>query len=313
MEAAELLAEIRKKWVLYALLAPTFIGVLAFYYFPALSALYFGFTDWNGARANFVGLRNFQDMLEDRILVHSVWNAVRLTIFRTIFPVLIPLIAAELVFWLRSTRLQYAYRVLFVIPMVVPGIVTLYLWQYLYDPNVGFINSFLQLVGLGRFQPGWLADSDTALYSIMVVGFPWVAGYPFLLFLAALQGIPEEIFDAATVDGVGALQRFIRIEIPLLTSQIQVILILAMIGSVQGFLDILILTGGGPGTATMVPALVMLEQAFGIAGMSEVYKWGYASAIGAVMFLVIAGLTLLQFSLRKRDGETATTEGAPPR
>jgi ABC-type sugar transport system permease subunit len=199
----------------------------------------------------------------------------------------VPLLVAELVFNLRSTRARYLYRMLFSLPMVVPGMVGILLWQMIYNPEIGLINQILQAVGLSSWARPWLADSNTALASIIFMGFPWVGTIAFLIYYAGLIDIPEEIFDASRMDGATNLRRFWHIDLPLIAPQIRLMILFAYIGRMQGFQDILVMTGGGPGSATYVPALEMYFSAFRFG------NFGYASSIATMLFLVILVGTIL--------------------
>ncbi|MGQ9681024.1 MAG: carbohydrate ABC transporter permease [Anaerolineae bacterium] len=277
---------------LYLLIVPTFGLLLVFSYYPVGSALYHAFTIWDGNYSRFVGLLQFQRMLADPYFIASVINMVRLLIFHVGVNLTVPLVTAVLVFHLPSDRAQYWYRVLFTLPLVVPGVVTVLLWRWMYDPYGG-INALLKAVGLASLamdglQPrSWLGSTSTALYAIMFAGFPWVGSINMLIYLAGLQAIPNELLDAAAVDGATGVQRFWRVEVPMILGQIRLILIMVIIDVIRGFGNILIMTDGGPGHATMVPGLVLFR-----AGTRE-SRLGYASAIGLVLFVVILILTVI--------------------
>jgi ABC-type sugar transport system permease subunit len=197
-----------------------------------------------------------------------------------------PLIVAEMLFHLRSRRMQYALRTLFLVPMVVPGMVGVLLWGFIYDPNVGLLNHALDSAGLHNLTRAWLGDWRTALPALKGIGFPWVGGLGLLLYLAGLMGIPQDLYDACAVDGASIWRRIRSIDLPLLRGQMKLLAALTIIGTLQDFGSILVLTGGGPGLATHVPALHMYYQAFRFG------HYGYASAIGFALFLVILAFTV---------------------
>jgi ABC-type sugar transport system permease subunit len=236
-----------------------------------------------------VGLSNFQAMLHDQILLGSIWNMVRLLVFGVVVGTVVPLAVAELIYAVRSPAAKYAYRVLFLIPVVAPGIVLILLWQFIFDPNVGLLNNLFGAVGLGSLQHAWLGDINTALYAMMFIGFPWASGTAVLIYLAGLMSIPGEIMEAATLDRATGLRRIWHVDIPLLLGQIKLFVVLGIIVGVQGFDIQLILTDGGPGWATEVPGLYMYQSAF------ENDRFGYAAAIGLVLFLVVLILTIISF------------------
>ena len=284
----------------YLLLAPTFILMLVFVYYPPLSAMFYSLTDWDPTRATqpFVGLANYQAVLTATYFWQEVGNMVALVVVAVAVTVTVPLIVAELIYAVRSPRMRYAYRFLFLIPVVVPLVVTLLMWAFFYDPNLGPINAVLGAVGLKGAD--WLGSPHTALPSLMFVGFPWVTGTSVLIYLAGLINIPNEVMEAAALDGATGLRRILRIDLPLLLGQIRLFIVLGTIGALQAFQVQLIITNppGGPGYNTAVPALEMYN-ALGN------QRYGVASAIGVLLFLVAFALTLINF----RVVRSAATEG----
>jgi raffinose/stachyose/melibiose transport system permease protein len=214
-----------------------------------------------------------------------------LAIAAVTFALTLPLLAAELIFNLHSERWRFSYRVLFTIPMVVPWIVTVLVWQFLYDPIDGPINRVLLGLGLGNYARAWLGEPQTALWAIALMGFPFVAGLNLLIYLAGLNSISTEVLDASKLDGATFWQRFLHVDIPLIRGQIRLIVILTTITQIQNFAPVLILTKGGPGYSTMVPGMWMYQNAF-LFG-----KMGYASAIGVVLFAVMLALTAMNTRL----------------
>lgn len=198
----------------------------------------------------------------------------------------LPLLVALLIFRLRARRPAYWYRTLLVLPLVVPSIVTYLVWRWFYSYE-GLANILLRWLGRPDAARAWLGEPDLALYGLMFVGFPWAGGLAMLIYLAGLQQIPSETIEAAVVDGVGTWSRFRHIELPLILGQVRLLLVLNLIGSLQQFTLPLVMTSGGPGWATMVPGLRMYHVATGE------YRYGYASAIGVALFVVILMLTYL--------------------
>ena len=283
---------------------PSLALLALFMYYPAFSALYHSFFDWDGfSRATFVGFGNFATMLTDPIMQAAITNVLKLTLVAVIVSVTVPLGVARLIFGLRSKRLQYAFRVLFVIPLVLPQVVILLIWQFIYDPNFGLLNQLTAALHLGAPQ-AWLGDPHLALYALMFIGFPWVDGFALLIFTAGLQSISPELLESATIDGAGAWQRFWRIEFPLVLGQVKLIVILNMIWTIQNFTNVLILTQGGPGTSTMVPGYVLYKTGF------ESERMGYACAIGTLMFAIMLVLTIINMRFVRSDTEyTPATPG----
>lgn len=285
----------------YLFLLPTFLLIGLFSYYPAVTALYHSLTNWNGVLiANYIGFDNFQEMVRDRVLRESIQNMLVVVVWSLLVTLTMPLLVAELIFTLRSNRVQYWYRLLFVAPIVVPFVVTLLVWRFIYDPDLGLLNSLLETLGIS-FRSRWLGDPKLALYCLLFVGFPFAAGTNVLIYLAGLQGIGESILDAAKLDGALGWRRFLNIDLPLIMGQVRLLGILAIINGIQGFGAQLVLTRGGPGYATMVPGMWMYETAFNFSRM------GYASAIGTSMFVVILGLTLV--IMRSVQSSTEYTTG----
>ncbi|MDI7246479.1 MAG: sugar ABC transporter permease [Bacillota bacterium] len=279
--------EIERKKFVYLFLAPTFVLLLLFEYYPAVSAVYHSFFDWDGFYVNrFIGLANYREILfDDWVLRTSVANMLKLMAFGLGVGLVMPIFVAEVLFSLRSIRWKYIYRVLLVLPALIPGIVGMLLWGYIYEPTYGLANQLLRAVGLGSLAREWLGDPKVALYALMFMGFPWVGGIGVLIYLAGLQNIPQEVLDCCKLDGAHGIIRFFKVDLPLIMGQVKLNVIMGFIGGIQGFGVQLILTKGGPGFATMVPGLVLYDNAF------KYGRMGYASAIGVCMFVTIMGLT----------------------
>ena len=272
----------------YLWLVPTFVLLFIFNYYPAGSALYHSLFQWNGANIKiWVGFSNFGELWHDTLWWDSFANLLILTVALVLINLTFPLGAAALIFHLWNLRMAYLYRILLVVPMVVPGLVILMIWKFIYSPNIGLLNQSLALLALEPLQRPWLGDFQLALYAIIFVGFPWVAGIGTLIYLAGFQAIPSELLDSAVIDGASTRQRFFHVEMPMVLSQIKLVVILTIINAFQNFTIILVMTGGGPGTKTLVPGLHLYRNAMAYNRM------GYACAIGTVLFAMILILTYL--------------------
>lgn len=305
------------EWRLYFFVLPVFILLGTFHYYPSLSGIYHSFFDWSGGDVEeYIGLRNFQRILSYNFKNHTwvydlnFWISFKTVLILTVFNIvkMLPSIAiAVLIHRVSSQRWQYWYRVMLVVPMVVPGLVTLFVWQNLYlDPNWGIVNKVFNvlgiksmLVGLDRFfgwnifQPGmpiaWLSQPELIIPSLILWGFPWIGSVGVLIFLAGLQSIGTDVYEAAELDGANGWQKFMNIEFPLIMTQIRLSLILVTIGTLRDFgLQFLLLgENGGPGGKGMVPGLWMFNQGF-VAG-----RFGYACALGLVILAFILVLTYI--------------------
>jgi ABC-type sugar transport system permease subunit len=278
----------------YLMLVPCFALLLTFSYYPAVSAVYDSFFVFDyGLPSHFIGLTNFTDLFGDPVFLGAIWHVFELTVFGVITGVTVPLAVAEWIFRLRSQRSQYIYRILMIWPAVVPEVVGLLIWQFIYDPDSGALNSFLQAIGHPEWTQAWLANPDLALYALMFSAFPFVGGAAVLIYLAGLQGISKEVFDAASIDGASARRRFWSIDLPLIRGQIKLNMVLAILTGMQAFIGSLLLTNGGPLNATNVPILYMYQEAFTYG------KFGYASAIGVLVFLAVFLLTFINLKVMR--------------
>ncbi len=272
----------------YILILPTLALLLTFNYYPAFSGLYHAFTEWSpGVRTEWVGLSNFRFLLEDRFFLSGFRNAGILVVVSVLKTMTVPLLVAEFIFNLRNRFSQYWFRTLFVVPIVLPAVVEILVWNNIYDPAIGLLNESLKLVGLGEWTRVWYGDASVSLGAIIFIGVPWVNAFALLIFYGGLISISNEIVDASLVDGASKWRRFWNIDLPLLMGQIKLLLILNFINAVQTFELVFLTTGGGPGAATYTPALELYYMAM------RMDRMGVASAIGMVLFLIILAGTIL--------------------
>ena len=282
----------RVAWWAYLVLLPTVALLAVFGYYPGLSGMFYSFFDWRPAfDSTFIGVENYQRMRTDPVWLQSFANLGAIFLASVTLMWILPLLAAELVISLRSTRLQFLFRTLLIVPLAFPGVVTVLLWGFIYDPNSGVLNELLSAVGLEALRGNWLGDPQTALWALIFVQFPWVASLPFLIFLTGLQNIPREVFEAGAIDGANRWQRFIHLDLPLLFGQVRVLFFLAIVQVLQFGFSAYLLTGGGPDNATMVPVIRALDMAFGAS------EWGYAAALSTTLFVIILLLSLASLLL----------------
>ena len=276
---------IAKAWPLYLALLPTLGLIAAFAYWPTINGIIQSFYNSSNTQDNvFVGWDNYSQLLNDSVYWSAFANAIKYFVFGITVGWVLPFITAELLISLSNTRLQYILRTALILPMAFPATVFGFVWSFLYDANQGVINTFLRGIGLGGLAHNWIGDPTTALGALMVIGFPIMfissgGGLPFLLLLGGLQGLSQEVLEAAEIDGCGRLRRVFAIDLPLLGSQFSLLFMLALIGFTQaGSITLLLVTNGGPAYATMTP-LVWLIQSGISAG-----NFGYGSAMGEVLF-----------------------------
>lgn len=295
-----------REWKLYFFVLPSLLFVATFSYFPAASAIYHSFFSWAGGETKqFIGLENFRRAWNDTVLWDSFKTVSVLMLFN--LAKMVPaILMAVLIHRLKSERWQYFYRVLLVVPMIVPSLVTLFVWKFFFDPNLGVLNRVLDATGVkdllvsldsvfgwGVFFAdvpiAWLSQPELIMPALFIWGFPWIGAVGVLIYLAGLQSIGQEVYEAADLDGVGYFGKFLYIELPLILTQVRLSLILLVVSTLQGYGFLLLLLGesGGPSGRGMVPGLWMYNRAF-IAG-----EFGYACAIGMILFVFILALTYL--------------------
>ena len=273
---------------LYALLAPTFLLLACFSLVPFVIAIATSFLDYEvGGEPKFVGLSNYVEYLHDYTFLESFRNLLFLTTFQVVAVMVMPLIVAKLIFSLSSERASYIYRIIFLFPIVVPHVAGYLIWRGLIYGEDGLLNHLLNGVGLGHLARAWFSDPHTVLWAIAFIGFPFASGINILIYYAGLTAIPESVHEAAELDGATGVRKFLLIDVPLVLSQIKLLVMLTIIAGIQGFEGVYILTSGGPGFRSMVPGLWMYQNAF------DFQRMGYACAIGVILFLLILGLTIL--------------------
>jgi multiple sugar transport system permease protein len=270
----------------YSFLAPSFLLLTIFIFAPLCFSFYLGFHQWNvvSPAKPFVGVENFQSLLTDKIF----WNALKNT---AVYSLHVPIgMAVSLVVALmmnRKFRGVNFLRTLFFLPSVSSFVAIALVWQWMYHPQFGLANYLLGFFGLPPLS--WLREPSTALLSIMLVSIWMGVGYQMVIFLAGLQSIPHEFYEAAITDGANAWQRFWKITLPLLKPTTFFILVTSMIGSFQVFAFVYVMTEGGPLHSTDVVVYHIYQNAW------EYLKMGYASAMSWVLFLIIMIATWVQF------------------
>lgn len=271
----------------YSFLVPTFAFIITFSYYPAFRALTGAFTSWDGFNPpKWVGLSNFIELFSDQTFTSSVvhvliWSAIGIPL------ALVPsFLAAIMIFHLKSLKMQYLYRTLFVVTMILPPVVSILIWQEFYGHS-GVLNLLLSDVGLSWLRHDWIANPNTALFAVILRGFPWVIPFNMLIFYSGLQAISSELFDAASVDGAAGIKKILYIEIPMVLAQVRLLFILSIIGVTQDLLTPLLMTGGGPGTSTTTPVLYMYQTAV------QYDEYGYGMAIAFLIFVVVISLSML--------------------
>ena len=278
----------------YSFLVPSFLVLLVSVFAPLLFSFYLSFHQWNvvSAAKPFVGLENFQALLQDRQFLNALKNTAIYSL-HVPFGMAISLSVALLM----NQRLRGVnfLRTLFFLPSVSSFVAIALVWQWMYHPQFGLANYLLNFFGLPSLN--WLRDPATALISLMLMSIWMGLGYQMVIFLAGLQGIAHELYEAARTDGANAWQRFWKITLPLLWPTTFFILVTSTIGSFQVFSAIYVMTEGGPLHSTDVVVYHIYQNAW------EYLKMGYASAMSWVLFLIIMLATWLQFKISGNSSE----------
>jgi len=292
------IAAIRRSYGCYLLLLPTFVLLAVFTFIPFVWAFSTSFYAYEiGGDSRFVGLQNYVTFFRDPTFWPSLGHMAFLTLFGVGVVMVFPLVYAKLIHSLSSERARYVYRVVFLVPLAFPVVAMVLLWNGLVFGEYGIVNETLRFVGLGGLARAWLADPRTVLWAIAFLGFPWANGIQILIYYAGFANIPESVQEAAELDGATGLSKFFRIELPMIFSQIKLLVILAVIAGVQGFEIVFILTQGRPGFESMVPGLWMYYNAFSF------QKMGVACSIGVFLFVLVLGLTALNLKYFRSSEE----------
>lgn len=276
-------------------LAPTLVLIVIFCYYPAVRAGYTSLTRWDGFNApEWVGLQNFVDVFADADFRQSAVNVAIWTAVGVPLATVPSFVVAELIFRLRSERLQYFWRAVFTAPLIIPPVVSVLIWQFLYGPE-GPLNRVLAGVGLESLTRSWIADPRFALWALIFMGFPWVSAFNVLIFYAGLKAIPSEVLEASALDGASRWKQFFRLEVPLTFGQWKLLLVLSIIGVTQNLMVPLLLTGGGPGNATLTPVLYMYQ------GAITYGNYGFGMAVGTILFVVVLALSIVNMRVLRTD------------
>ncbi len=273
-------------------LLPNLIGFLIFTAIPVGAAFVLAFYDYDLLLgASWAGLENFREMFTvDRVFRAALFNTVYFTAVSVPLSVVLGLATAILVN--QALRGVVIFRSIFLLPYVTVTVALSLVWKWLYLPDIGLINSVLGAVGIDG--PAWLTSQIWAMPALILMSVWKGFGYNMVIFLAGLQGIPDHLYDAAKVDGATAWRRFLNVTLPLLSPTTFFVVVISVISSFQVFDQALIMTNGGPGTATTTLVLYIYQKGF------QSFDMGYAAAVALVLFAVIFVFTVVQFLFQRR-------------
>ncbi|MCX7018123.1 MAG: sugar ABC transporter permease [bacterium] len=269
---------------------PWLLGLLLFVAGPIITSFIVSFTDWDLlTRPKWIGAQNYKELLGNDPLL---WQSVKVSAIYTFASVPLGMGFALLVALGLNRRLPglAIFRTIYYLPAILSGVAVAMLWQWVFSPEFGLINTFLRYFSLPA--PGWLASESWALPALIIMGL-WGIGGTAIIYLSGLQNIPDQLYEAAMIDGAGPWKSFRHVTIPMLSPVLFFTLIMGIIGSFQVFTQAYVMTNGGPANATLFFVLYLYRNAF------EWLKMGYASALAWLLFVIILSLTLLNFALAK--------------
>lgn len=282
------------KFVITLYTLPALLLILVLIYIPITLSGYYGLMDWDGiGEMKFIGLENYVTLVQDKVFWTSTWHSFQLAIFSAVSLLLYLGISLVLASKIKGSDLL---RKIYLIPMLLSSVAIAQLWMKIFDPNNGMANRLLEIFGVEN-TPLWLADPEIALYSIFIPVIWQYAGFYILIYYAALKNVPDEVIEAAKIDGANALQIAFRIKLPLISGIFKVTIMLAVVGSLKYFDLIYVMTGGGPNGASEVMASYMYKEAF------KLNNFGYGSALGFGLLVICLVMTWLTSKLTKSNDD----------
>ncbi|WP_063867867.1 carbohydrate ABC transporter permease [Paenibacillus sp. Soil766] len=276
----------------YTFLLPNILGFLIFICLPVCASFLMSFTEWNGfGEIKWAGISNYTQLWHDETFRISLLNSLIMTAVSVPVTLFLAILAAvALNKGLRGVKI---FRTAIFLPHITATIAVAVVWQLLYNPTMGPINGILRSIGIDN-PPMWLASTQWALVSVIIVSIWHSIGYYMVLYLAGLQGIPKDLYEAAEIDGAGKVAQFRKITVPMLSPVIFFTVIMGIINSFKVFDLVFVLTKGGPGRSTHMLVYDIYYTAF------QRFEYGYASAMAYVLFTIILIITLIQFRGQKR-------------
>jgi raffinose/stachyose/melibiose transport system permease protein len=293
-------------------LAPAVLLYSIFFIAPFILTFLASFTTWDGITSpKYIGLGNYRQLFHDSVLMSGILRIIIWAALAVVIKVGLGLVFAAL---LRDRLRGYKFFTsVFFFPVVISSSAMSLIFTLMYDKDIGIINQVLKAIGLGFLRQAWLSDPSTAFYAAIAVPIYQDIGFFMVIFLAALQDIPNEYYESSRIDGANPFQIFFRVTVPLSLGSLRVCIILAVTSAFKTFDYIFLLTSGGPGNSTQVPATWMYQQTF------QAFKYGYGDAIAILIFvlsMVVSGLIMSSSRIsawwRQHTPRTATVEGLTP-
>lgn len=286
----------REAWLGYLYITPELLGILLLYIFPLTFSLYLSFTEWNlvgGLKAiKFIGLDNYVRMLQDEKFYGALKNNMMFTLVTVPVGMLAALFLSVLIHY--KAKMKDFFKVAFFIPYISTQVAVAAVWAALFHPSLGPINRFLVSIGMEE-PPMWLGSTKFALTAIMIIAIWHGLGYKIIIYLAGLTNIPEDLYEAAGIDGASSWQKFKHITLPMLAPTNFFLSVTLIIGSFKVFDLVAFLTGGGPRESSNVIVYYLYEEGF------RNFRMGYASALSWALFLIVGVISVVIAQIQKRS------------
>lgn len=286
------LKKFKQNLVGWGFVLPSLVVFILFMFLPIFLGFWYSLTDYSGLsdQYSFIGLYNYKKMFSDRYVLVSVKNNAIYAVVYSVLTMIVSLFLATLLN--RLARFRKFFRVVFFIPYITSMVSVAIIWKMIFNPQDGPLNTILMQLGITN-PPQWLASTSWALYAIIIVSVWKSSGYYMMIFLTGLQNVPDSLYEAASLDGAGKLQKYLHITLPLISPTIFLNMILITISSFQVFDLISVMTDGGPGMSTNVLSYRIYCEGF------KKMHMGYASSIAYFLFAIILVITLVQFAVQK--------------
>jgi multiple sugar transport system permease protein len=284
----------RRAWSGRLFVAPNLTAVAVFMIFPLVFSLYMSFQSWDVFRPpKFVGLKNFKELFtSDPLFLIAIRNTVVFTLGTVVPTIVISLVVAGLLN--RKVKGIGVFRTIVFLPLAISSVVMAVVWQFVFNTDDGLLNIMLGWIGIGPIP--WLVDPNWAMVSLCIVSVWRSVPFATVILLAAMQGVPESVYEAAKIDGAGEIRQFAFITVPLIRGAMSFVVVISIIHAFQAFDMVYVLNGanGGPESATYVLGIMLFQHAFSF------LEFGYASALAWVMFAILLVLTVVQLRLTRQ-------------
>jgi len=284
------------RWRSLVWVAPAVVLLVVFVYYPVVENVRLSFFSWSAfsKQPKFVGTANYQTMFGDEIFWGALLNNITYAVVSLIFQVGFALVLASVLEQLVHQRLRGWLRTIYFIPATISITVAGILFSFIYNPQIGLLNELLRAVGLEEWTHSWLGETSTAMGSIIAMSQWQSIGYTTMLIVVAIQRIPREFYEAARIDGAGAIQVFRNVTVPLVREMTTLLVILTISGAFLVFNEVMVMTAGGPDNSTQVLGTWLYRKAF----FED--KMGYAAAVATVIFVITFVIAVVQILISRR-------------